>query len=67
LDEIAASHQSTMAQAALAWLLSNPAVTSPIIGATSQEQLEENLDALNVKLTDEERQALDKLTAWKEH
>lgn len=67
LDEIAASHQSTVAQVALAWLLSNPAITSPIIGATSQEQLEENLDALNVKLTDEERQALDKLTAWKEH
>ena len=66
LDEIAASHQATVTQVALAWLLSNPLITSPIIGATSLEQLEENLRALNVKLAEEEKQALNELTAWKE-
>jgi aryl-alcohol dehydrogenase-like predicted oxidoreductase len=66
LDEIAASHQATVTQVALAWLLADPVITSPIIGATSLEQLEENLGALDVKLTVEEKQALDKLTAWEE-
>lgn len=66
LDEVAASHQATVAQVALAWLLATPLVTSPIISATSLEQLEENLGALNVKLTAEEKQTLDELTAWDE-
>ena len=66
LDEIAASHQATVAQVALAWLLANPIVTSPIIGATSMEQLDENLGVLDLKLTDEEKNALDELTKWEE-
>ena len=64
LDEIAASHQASVAQVALAWLLSDPVITSPIISATSLKQLEENLGALDVKLTVEEKQALDELTTW---
>jgi aryl-alcohol dehydrogenase-like predicted oxidoreductase len=67
LDEIAALHQATVTQVALAWLLANPVITSPIIGATSLEQLEENLGALAMKLTEAEKQALDELTAWEEH
>ena len=66
LDEIAVSHQATVGQIALAWLLADPVITSPIIGATSMEQLSENLGALNVKLTEEEREPLDDLTRWKE-
>jgi len=66
LDEIAASHQATLAQIALAWLLAKPIVTSPIIGATTLEQLDENLGALDVKLTNEEKKVLDELTAWEE-
>jgi aryl-alcohol dehydrogenase-like predicted oxidoreductase len=64
LDEIAASHQATVTQAALAWLLTDPVITSPIIAATSLEQLEENLGALEVILSVEEKQSLDEMTAW---
>jgi len=66
LDEIAAAHQATLAQIALAWLLAKPIVTSPIIGATTLEQLDENLGALGVKLTGEEKNSLDELTTWEE-
>jgi aryl-alcohol dehydrogenase-like predicted oxidoreductase len=66
LDEIAAAHQATVAQIALAWLLAQPGVASPIIGATTLEQLDENLGALDVKLTDKEKSVLDELTAWAE-
>jgi aryl-alcohol dehydrogenase-like predicted oxidoreductase len=66
LDEIAASRQATVAQVALAWLLANPIVTSPIISATTLEQLDENLGTLDVKLTDEEKNDLNELTAWDE-
>jgi 1-deoxyxylulose-5-phosphate synthase len=64
LDEIASSHHATTAQVALAWLLANPIVTCPIIGTTALEQLDENLGALGVQLTGEEKNVLDKLTAW---
>lgn len=66
MDEIAVEHQTTVAQVALAWILANPVVTSPIIGATTLEQLDENLAGLNVKLTSEEKEVLDRLTEWKE-
>jgi aryl-alcohol dehydrogenase-like predicted oxidoreductase len=64
LDEIAKSHQATVTQVSLAWLLADAVITSPIIGATSLEQLEENLGALDVNLSEEEKQQLDELTAW---
>jgi aryl-alcohol dehydrogenase-like predicted oxidoreductase len=64
MEETAAAHEATVSQVALAWMLADPVVTSPIIGATSIEQLDENLGALDVKLAEEERQVLDELTAW---
>ncbi len=66
MDEIAAAHNATVAQIALAWMLADPVITSPIIGATSIEQLNDNLGALNVKLSAEEKEALDKMTSWEE-
>jgi aryl-alcohol dehydrogenase-like predicted oxidoreductase len=65
LDEIGKTHSATVAQVALAWVLADPVITSPIIGATSIEQLNNNLGALNVKLSAEERADLDRMTAWK--
>jgi 1-deoxyxylulose-5-phosphate synthase len=65
MDEIAATHKATLSQVALAWLLANPVITSPIIGATSVEQLNENLGTLDVKLSDDEMASLNKMTAWK--
>lgn len=54
----------TTAQLALAWCLKNPNVSSVITGATSKEQLFENLEAVEVKakLTPEIMRALDKIT-----
>ncbi len=47
------------AQTALAWLLSRPAVTAPIIGATKLEHLEDAVRAVDLKLTAEEVKALE--------
>ncbi|MHB8777030.1 MAG: aldo/keto reductase [Anaerolineales bacterium] len=65
MEVIALRHKASIAQIALAWMLADPVITSPIIGATSIEQLNENLGALDVDLTAEERSTLDAMTAWK--
>lgn len=49
VKEVAAQLGRTPAQVALAWTLRNPAVTAPIIGARTPEQLEDNLGALTVE------------------
>jgi len=59
---IALGHNVSIAQISLAWMLADPVITSPIIGATSIEQLNENLGALDVKLSEEEKTLLDKMT-----
>ena len=43
-----------MSQVAIAWLLHQPTVASVVIGARTMEQLEDNLNSVNVKLTKEE-------------
>jgi len=48
-----------LTQFALAWILSNETITSAICGATSLKQLEENLGATEVKLSEEELAACD--------
>jgi len=64
LGKIARPRKKTIAQVALAWVLCNPQVTSPIIGANTVEQLQDNLGCLSVQLKPEDKQALDALTAW---
>lgn len=64
MEVIALRHEATISQIALAWMLADPIITSPIIGATSIEQLEENLGSLKVKLGEDEISSLNKLTAW---
>ena len=56
---IADAHSASVAQVALAWLLAKPAVTSIIIGAKRMEQLDDNLAAVDLKLTNEEITSLD--------
>jgi 1-deoxyxylulose-5-phosphate synthase len=58
--EIAAKRGVPRAQIALAWLLSKSTITAPIIGATKVQQLDDALDAVNVKLTAEEIASLEK-------
>jgi aryl-alcohol dehydrogenase-like predicted oxidoreductase len=50
------------AQIALAWLLGRPAVSTIVIGARTEAQLKDNLAAAEVKLSDEERARLDKVS-----
>lgn len=51
LAQVAADKGATRAQVALAWLLSKPAVTAPIIGASRAEQFADLVNAVNVELT----------------
>jgi aryl-alcohol dehydrogenase-like predicted oxidoreductase len=51
----------TPAQLSLAWNMHQPGITSPIIGPRTMEQLEDNLGALDVEVTGEDRQALDEV------
>jgi len=62
LDIIAKAHGSTVARVALAWVQAQPGVTSTIIGARRLAQLEDNVKALEVKLSTEELGRLDALT-----
>ena len=49
----------SMAQTALAWVLRNPLVSAPIVGATKPNHLPEAVDALGLELTDDEVQELE--------
>ena len=65
VDELVAigeAHGVSAAQIALAWLLGRPAVTSLIIGGRTEAQFRDNLACVNVKLTDDERARLDKVS-----
>jgi aryl-alcohol dehydrogenase-like predicted oxidoreductase len=59
LEPIAADKGCTLSQLALAWCAQQPGVTSPIIGPRTMEQLEDNLAAAAVTLTDEDRARID--------
>src|SRR5262245_27501649 len=58
LAEIAERHGATPAQVALAWLLRRSPTTLPIPGTLSLAHLRENLEALEIELSEEEFQAL---------
>lgn len=62
LDNIAKQKGVSIAKVSLAWLLSKQEVTSVIIGANKMTQLEDNLNSINVELTDDEINILDNVT-----
>jgi aryl-alcohol dehydrogenase-like predicted oxidoreductase len=64
LEQIGQVRDKTIAQMALAWQLSQPVITSPIIGANSVEQLDDSLGAVGVRLSADEMAALDEVSAW---
>jgi aryl-alcohol dehydrogenase-like predicted oxidoreductase len=64
LEKLGKARGKSIAQMALAWQLSQPVITSPIIGANSVEQLEDSLGAVGVRLTAEEMKTLDAVSAW---
>jgi len=49
----------SISQIALAWLLTDPLISSPIIGPRTMEQLQDNLGAAGLRLSAEEKQILD--------
>jgi aryl-alcohol dehydrogenase-like predicted oxidoreductase len=51
----------SMAHIALAWMLANPAITSPIIAASTVRQLEDNLAASEVKLSEADLERIDQI------
>ena len=63
MREIGDAHGISVARVALAWLLARPFVSSVIIGAKNEEQLADNLAATDVRLTSEELQLLDTVSA----
>ena len=62
LEVIAKAHESTVARIALAWVQAQPGVSSTIIGARRIAQLEDNIKALDIKLSADELGRLNALT-----
>ena len=62
LKEIAGAHGASPAQVALKWVQDRAGVASTIIGARKLDQLEDNLKALSIDLTDEQTKKLDDLS-----
>jgi len=63
LAAVADGRGVSMAQVALAWVLAQPGITSAIVGASSLDQLDDNLAAADLELTAEELAVLDAATA----
>jgi aryl-alcohol dehydrogenase-like predicted oxidoreductase len=59
LAELAGAHGMTASQLALLWVKDQPAVTAPIIGPRTLDQLKDNLAVLERNLSDADRRALD--------
>ncbi len=66
LEKMAFKYAAKVSQIALAWLLSKSYITAPIIGASSVEQLMENLGALDVELEEEDLKKLDEISSWRQ-
>ncbi|MEM9034529.1 MAG: aldo/keto reductase [Actinomycetota bacterium] len=65
--EVAAAKGVSMAQVAMAWVLRNPVVASPIVGVTKMHHLEEAVSALDVELTDDDVAQLEELYTPREN
>jgi len=65
LDEVAEDAGCTPAQAALAWQIAQPGITSPIVSATSLEQLDELVKAASLTLTHDQLAKLSQASEWR--
>jgi len=66
LDEIAAARGRTVLQVALAWVMQQPAISSPIIGVNTIEQWHQMEGALGWKLSDEQMKVLNAVSKWED-
>ncbi len=62
--EIAAAKNCTPTQVSLAWLLAQPFMTAPIIGANNTKQLEDSMGVVNVSLSPDEITAISTVSDW---
>ena len=63
LNEIAARHNASVAEVALAWVRLQPGITSTIIGAKTGPQLKDNLKSVKVELDTDDLEKIDKASA----
>lgn len=63
LREVSSRYGATPAQVAIAWLLTRPAITSVIIAARTNERLDENIRAVELTLSGEDLELLDRVSA----
>ncbi len=66
VQEVAKQADSTATAVSLAWLLHQPVITAPIIGANNVEQLQGSLGAVGLKLTDEQFNRISDASKWKD-
>jgi aryl-alcohol dehydrogenase-like predicted oxidoreductase len=66
MEKIGREYGKTLAQVSLAWLLTNPLITAPIVGARDWEQLEESVAAAGFRLAPDQMRRLDELTQWRD-
>jgi len=66
IEKMALHMGKTISQVSLAWLLSDPVITSPIIGPRSLDQLSDNLGAVGLRLKKEDKNSLDLVSDWQE-
>lgn len=65
MDEVKGKYPDhSHAQIALAWLLGDPVITSPIIGPKNLSQLADNLGAIELQLSSEDKASLDEASQW---
>jgi len=64
LDQVAEKHGAQPGQVALAWQIARPSITSPIVSATSLQQLNELAQAATLKLDDADIKTLNDASAW---
>ncbi len=64
LDQVAEKHQATPATIALAWLLHKPTITSPVVSATNESQMDELIIATQTSLSKEDMELLDQESAF---
>jgi aryl-alcohol dehydrogenase-like predicted oxidoreductase len=66
MEVLAKDKNAEILQVAIAWLLADPLIVSPVIGANTVEQLKDALGSVEIHLTPAEKIALDRASAWKE-
>ena len=63
LKEFAADHWRTVAQLAIAWVTGHPAVSVALVGMRNEQELAENVQATEWKLSEADRAAIDQIFA----